>query len=64
MGKTVTERKLTWIETFLSGHMIPQYQPSAAFRQLEYLLGRISSVTEISDFTTQNGNYGNGGAGS
>lgn len=41
----------------ISGHEIPQYVPGAGYRHLEFLLGRISSLTEISDFTTQNGNY-------
>jgi carboxypeptidase D len=53
LGVTHTERGLTWVEVFLSGHMIPQYQPSAAYRQLEFLLGRIRSLDEISGFTTQ-----------
>jgi carboxypeptidase D len=53
MGVTHTERGLTWVEVFMSGHMVPQYQPSAAYRQLEFLLGRIDSLTEISPFTTQ-----------
>jgi carboxypeptidase D len=39
--------------------MIPQYQPSAAYRQLEFLLDRIDNLGERSDFTTQTGNYGN-----
>ena len=51
-GTTHTERGLTWVYTSLSGHMIPQYAPSAAYRQLEFLLGRISSLTEKSSFTT------------
>jgi carboxypeptidase D len=53
MGKTHTERKLTWVEVFLSGHMTPQYQPTVAYRQLEYLLGRIPSLSEVSPFSTQ-----------
>jgi carboxypeptidase D len=53
MGVTHTERKLTWNEVFLSGHMVPQYQPSVAYRQMEFLLGRISSLTEVTPFTTQ-----------
>jgi carboxypeptidase D len=53
MGVTHTERGLTWVEVFLSGHMVPQYQPSVAYRQLEYLLGRIDSLTAITPFTTQ-----------
>ncbi|KAF1989543.1 alpha/beta-hydrolase [Aulographum hederae CBS 113979] len=59
MGVTHTERGLTWNEVSLSGHMIPQYQPSVAYRQMEFLLGRISSLSEVSDFTTQKGNFGN-----
>ncbi|KAK8255675.1 Alpha/Beta hydrolase protein [Phyllosticta capitalensis] len=59
MGTTHTERGLTYVEVALSGHMIPQYQPSAAYRQLEFLLGRISSLSEVSDFTTQSGAFGN-----
>ncbi|KAF2091896.1 alpha/beta-hydrolase [Saccharata proteae CBS 121410] len=60
MGTTHTERGLTYVEVALSGHMIPQYQPSASYRHLEFLLGRIDSLTEQSDFTTQSGDYGNG----
>ena len=59
MGTTHTERGLTWVATALSGHMIPQYQPSAAYRQLEFLLGRIPSLSDESDFTTQSGSFGN-----
>jgi carboxypeptidase D len=51
-GIVHTERKLTWVEVFLSGHMIPQYTPSAAYRQLEFLLGRISSLEDRTPFTT------------
>lgn len=58
LGTTHTERGLTWVEVFLAGHEIPQYVPAAAYRQLEFLLGRISSLTQIDDhFTTQSGNY-------
>lgn len=42
--------------------MIPQYAPSAAYRMLEFLLGRISSLSEVSDFTTQSGDFGNNNA--
>lgn len=58
-GRWHEERGLTYIEVALSGHMIPQYAPSAAFRMLEYLLGRIPSVGYHSDFTTQSGDFGN-----
>lgn len=53
MGITHTERGLTWNEVYLSGHMVPQYQPSVAYRQMEFLLGRIKSLSEVSPFTTQ-----------
>jgi carboxypeptidase D len=61
MGTTHTERGLTWVETWLSGHMIPQYAPSAAYRQLEFLLGRIPSLSKVGTFTTQvdEGSLGN-----
>ncbi|KAK0300289.1 hypothetical protein LTS00_001361 [Friedmanniomyces endolithicus] len=55
-----TERGLTVCTVDLSGHMVPQYAPSAAYRQVEFLLGRISSLGEVSDFTTQSGGFGNG----
>jgi carboxypeptidase D len=52
MGVTKTERKLTWVSQALSGHMVPQYQPSSAYRQLEFLLGRIDSLSSEAPFTT------------
>ncbi|CAO1603039.1 hypothetical protein XANCAGTX0491_006632 [Xanthoria calcicola] len=55
-GTTHTERGLTWVEVALTGHMVPQYAPSAAYRQLEFLLGRIDSLTQTGSFTTQMGN--------
>ena len=33
-----------WVEIELCGHMAPQFQPGAAYRQLEYLLGRIDKL--------------------
>jgi len=39
------------------GTVVPQYAPSAAYRQLEFLLGRIGSLSEMGDFTTRTGNY-------
>lgn len=59
MGNWHTERGLTFCTVDLSGHMIPQYQPSAAYRQLEFLLGRIENLGERTDFTTQRGELGN-----
>ena len=53
MGQYHTERGLTVVTVDLSGHMIPQYAPSAAYRQLEFLLGRIPSLGTKGSFTTQ-----------
>jgi carboxypeptidase D len=50
MGHYHTERGLTLVNVVLSGHMIPQYAPSAAFRQLEFLLGRIPSLNSTVPF--------------
>lgn len=43
-GEAHTERGLTYVGVELAGHMVPQYAPSAAFRQLEFLLGRVSGL--------------------
>ena len=51
MGSWWEERGFTICTVDLSGHMIPQYQPSSSYRQLEYLLGRIGNLSEVSDFT-------------
>ena len=51
LGVTATERGLTWVEVFTSGHMIPQYAPSAAFRMLEFLLGRVDDLSGRQPFT-------------
>ncbi|TFK67288.1 alpha/beta-hydrolase [Pluteus cervinus] len=39
MGTEHTERGLTYYEIELSGHMVPQFSPVAAFQTMEYLLG-------------------------
>lgn len=52
MGKYHTERGLTLVTVQLSGHMVPQYAPSAAYRQLEFLLGRIPDLGTMGSFTT------------
>ena len=36
---------------------IPQYTPGAAYRMLEFLLGRIKNLSQTGDFTTQTGNF-------
>jgi carboxypeptidase D len=52
-GGWVTERGLTFCSVDLSGHEVPEYQPSAAYRHVELLLGRIANLSEVSGFTTQ-----------
>ncbi|KAJ9145350.1 Carboxypeptidase [Pleurostoma richardsiae] len=59
LGKWRTERNVTYIHQFQAGHMIPQFQPAASYRQLEFLLGRIDNLSQRIDFTTQNGDFGN-----
>ncbi|KAH7419946.1 Alpha/Beta hydrolase protein [Cadophora sp. MPI-SDFR-AT-0126] len=54
LGTTHTERGLTWVSIDLSGHMVPQYAPSAAYRHLEFLLGRVDSLSSNASFTTMN----------
>jgi len=52
MGTTHSERGLTYVGVDLSGHMVPQYQPTAAFRQLEVLLGRAQGLSSTAAFST------------
>ena len=52
MGKAHTERGLTWVEIYLAGHMVPQYSPGAAYRQMEFMLGRVDCLTDATPFTT------------
>ncbi|KAF7561185.1 hypothetical protein G7046_g2941 [Stylonectria norvegica] len=51
-GTTVTERGLTFVNVNLAGHMIPQYAPSAAYRHLEVMLGRVKSLQSREPFST------------
>lgn len=53
LGTTHTERGLTYVTVDLSGHMVPQYAPSAAFRHLEALLGRVDGLSSVQAFTTE-----------
>ncbi|KAI9059042.1 alpha/beta-hydrolase [Trametes sanguinea] len=39
LGTTHTERGLTFFEVALSGHMIPQFSPKAAFQIMSFLMG-------------------------
>ncbi|TVY25102.1 Carboxypeptidase [Lachnellula hyalina] len=56
-GTWHTERGLTFVTVNLAGHEIPQYVPGAAYRQLEFLLGRIPDLSTQGDYTTQTGNF-------
>ncbi|KAJ5819553.1 hypothetical protein N7474_005144 [Penicillium riverlandense] len=53
LGTAHTERGLTFSTVYGSGHEIPQYVPGAAYRHLEFLLGRIENLQQRGSFTTQ-----------
>ncbi|GJJ15865.1 hypothetical protein Clacol_010143 [Clathrus columnatus] len=38
-GNMHSERGLAYVEVSLSGHMVPEYQPQAAFQLMQYLMG-------------------------
>jgi carboxypeptidase D len=44
MGVQHYERGLMFAETFLSGHMQPQFQPRSSYRHLQWLLGHIDTL--------------------
>lgn len=44
MGIQHYERGLMWVETYMSGHMQPQYQPRSSYRHLEWVLGRTDHI--------------------
>ncbi|KAK2595494.1 hypothetical protein QQS21_006769 [Conoideocrella luteorostrata] len=43
-GTAHTERGLTFVSINAAGHEMPRYTPAAAYRQLEFLLGRIKQL--------------------
>ncbi|KAH8112947.1 alpha/beta-hydrolase [Phellopilus nigrolimitatus] len=43
LGNEHTERGLTYVEFYFSGHMTPQFVPWSAFNTISYLLGRQGS---------------------
>jgi len=45
-GNTHTERGLTYVEFYFSGHMTPQFVPWAAFQTIQFLLGQEPSVSQ------------------
>ena len=57
LGTWGKERGLTFYQIQLAGHELPEYTPGAAYRMLEYLLGRVPSLSTVGDFTTQTGNF-------
>ncbi|GAB7350706.1 hypothetical protein MBLNU459_g1263t1 [Dothideomycetes sp. NU459] len=57
VGYWGTERGLTFYSVQLSGHELPGYAPGAAYRVVEMMLGRIQDLGQVSDFTTQTGNF-------
>jgi carboxypeptidase D len=44
MGKSHFERGLMWVENYMAGHMVPMYQPRAAYKQLQWVLGHIDEL--------------------
>ncbi|KAI0138321.1 serine carboxypeptidase 1 [Pestalotiopsis sp. NC0098] len=55
-GTAHAERGLTYSTLSLSGHEVPGYQPAAAYRQLEVVLGRIDNLQSTLPFTTDTNN--------
>ncbi|KAF2418243.1 serine carboxypeptidase [Tothia fuscella] len=53
LGLRGSERGLTFYQVQLAGHELPGYAPGAAYRSIELLLGRIKSLSDVGDFTTQ-----------
>jgi carboxypeptidase D len=50
LGTWHSERGLTWALIELTGHMVPQWQAAAAFRQIEVLLGRVENLASTKPF--------------
>ncbi|KAE9365090.1 putative serine-type carboxypeptidase F [Stipitochalara longipes BDJ] len=44
MGVNHYERGLMWAQTYLSGHMQPQFQPRSSYRHLQWVLGHIEEL--------------------
>ena len=51
LGTAHEERGLTYTTINLSGHMVPSFAPSVAFRHLEKLLGRVDSLSSGAPFS-------------
>ncbi|KAI6709595.1 hypothetical protein JHW43_007865 [Diplocarpon mali] len=52
VGTTHTERGLTWVSVNSAGLRIAQHAPSAAYRQVEFLIGRQNSLSADTRFST------------
>lgn len=50
LGTWHEERGLTWVLVDLTGHMVPTWQAAVSFRQLQVLLGRVSSLNSTTAF--------------
>lgn len=61
VGQWGAERGLTYYEVQLSGHELPGYAAGSGYRVLELMLGRIQSLSEVENFSTQldDGEFGN-----
>ncbi|KAL9101253.1 MAG: hypothetical protein Q9163_003467 [Psora crenata] len=57
VGNWGYERGLTFYNVHLAGHELPGYAPGAGYRIVEAMLGRIRSLDQNGDFTTQTGNF-------
>lgn len=40
----LSERGLMFVETYLSGHMEPEFQPRVSLQHIKWLLGRIEKL--------------------
>lgn len=44
-GTTHTEKGLTWVEVARAGHEVPEIAPTAMYRAVEWMLGRVTDLT-------------------
>lgn len=44
MGVQHYERGLMWAQTYLSGHMQPEFQPRVTYRHIQWVLGHIDTL--------------------
>ncbi|QRV94647.1 Serine carboxypeptidase [Ceratobasidium sp. AG-Ba] len=57
LGSMHQERKLTYVEVDLAGHMMPQYAPWAAYKTISFLLGRENLTDHENDGALYPSNY-------